>query len=161
MRWLAVALLLAGCSGADRRAADDSAGAKLEAAATQSGLVADPKGSIQGSWARDTDRVCVIDSGNGTSRMGATVDYGEDQGCTASGTVSRSGDRLRVAFGSCKFEAKFDGDRIRFPADVPAACERLCTGRASLAALAVDRLSESRSEAAALRSPKGQLLCGD
>ncbi len=161
MRWLAVALLLAGCSGADRRAADDSAGAKLEAAATQAGLVADPKGSIQGSWARDTDRVCVIDSGNGTSRMGATVDYGEDQGCTASGTVSRSGDRLRVAFGSCKFEAKFDGDRIRFPADVPAACERLCTGRASLAALAVDRLSESRSEAAALRSPKGELLCGD
>jgi hypothetical protein len=161
MRWLILALLLAGCGGAEQGAAVDSAGAKLESAATQAGLIANPKGSIQGSWARDTDRVCVVDSGNGTSRIGATVDYGENQACNASGTVSRSGDRLRIAFGGCKFEANFDGDRIRFPADIPEACEKLCTGRASLAALAVDRLSESRSEASALRSAKGQLLCGD
>ena len=159
MRWLVGALLLTACGGPEQGAADDGAGAKLEVAATQAGLIADPRGSIQGSWARDTDRVCVVDSGNGTSRIGATVDYGEDQSCTASGTVSRSGERLRVAFGSCKFEAKFDGDRIRFPADLPEACEKLCTGRASLAALTVDRLSESRSEASALRSPKGQLIC--
>jgi hypothetical protein len=161
MRWLVLALLLGGCGDATQQAADDSAGARLEAAATRAGLVADPKGSIEGSWARDTDRLCVVDSGNGTSRIGATVDYGEDQGCTASGTVSRSGDRLRVAFAGCRFEARFDGDRIRFPADLPKDCETLCTGRASLAALSVDRLSESRSEAGALRSAKGVLLCGD
>ncbi len=159
MRWLVLALLLGGCGGPSQRAADDSAGAKLEAAATRIGLVADRNGSIQGSWARDTDRLCVVESGAGASRIGVTVDYGEGQGCSASGTVSRSGDRLRVAFPGCRFEAGFDGDRIRFPADLPSGCEALCTGRASLAALAVDRLSESRSEAGALRSVKGRLLC--
>ncbi|TXC70713.1 hypothetical protein FSB78_07010 [Sphingomonas ginsenosidivorax] len=160
MRWLVLALLLDGCGGPATSAADDSAGAQLEAAATRAGLVADPKGSIQGSWARDTDRLCVVESGSGASRIGVTVDYGEGQGCTASGTVSRSGDRLRVAFAGCRFEARFDGDRIRFPADLPTDCEKLCTGRASLAALSVDRLSDSRSEAGALRSAKGALLCG-
>jgi hypothetical protein len=161
MRGLALALLLTGCGGAEQTATNTTAGARLEAAATRAGLIADPAASLQGSWARDTDRVCVVDSGNGTSRIGATVDYGEDQTCTASGTVSRSGERLRVAFGGCRFEARFDGDRIRFPADLPTACEALCTGRASLAALTVERLSGSRSEAAVLRSPRGRLLCAD
>ncbi|MEG3164150.1 hypothetical protein U1701_06040 [Sphingomonas sp. PB2P19] len=160
MRWLALALLLAGCGSTEQATTNDTAGAQLEAAATRAGLIADPNASLQGSWARDTDRVCVVDSDNRTGRIGATVDYGDNQGCAASGTVSRSGDRLMVAFGGCRFEARFDGDRIRFPADLPTACEALCTGRASLAALTVDRLSESRAEASALRSTKGALLCG-
>ncbi len=161
MRWLLLALPLAACGGSEPAATDTSAGARLEAAATEAGMIADPKGSIQGSWARDTDRVCVVDSDGGSSRIGATVDYGDGHGCAAAGTVSRSGERLRVAFGSCRFEARFDGDRIAFPAELPAACDALCTGRASLGALTVERLSQSRAEASTLRSAKGQLLCGD
>ena len=120
----------------------------------------DPNAPLQGSWARDTDRVCVVGTAK-TAQIGVSVDYGEDQACAASGTVKRSGDALKLAFGACKFDARFDGDRIVFPAKVPDACESLCTGRASLAALTVDRLSESRSEAATLRSTKGKLLCGN
>lgn len=161
MRAIVLVLFLFGCGSPEQGATDISAGARLEAGATRAGLIPDSRASIQGSWARDTDRLCVVDSGNGTSRIGAMVDYGDDQGCSASGTVSRSGDRLRVAFGGCRFEARFDGDRIRFPANLPTACEALCRGRASLAALTVDRLSESRSEASALRSAKGKLLCAD
>jgi hypothetical protein len=88
------------------------------------------------------------------------IDYGEGQGCSASGTVRRSGDRLRLVFGDCRVEARFDGERISFPAEVPEACEALCTGRASLAALAVEQLSTSESEAATLRGRDGKLLCG-
>ncbi|MEG3159247.1 hypothetical protein U1763_01905 [Sphingomonas sp. LB2R24] len=159
-RVLLLALVLGGCWREPKIAAADSAGARLESAAETAGIVPDPNAPLQGSWARDTDRVCVVGTEK-TARIGVSVDYGEDQACAASGTVERSGDALKLAFGTCKFDARFDGDRIVFPAEVPEACESLCTGRASLAALTVDRLSESRSEAATLRSTKGKLLCGN
>ena len=159
-RVLLLALILGGCGREPAAAVADSAGFRLEAAARTAGIVADPKVPLQGSWARDTDRVCVVGTDK-TARIGVNVDYDEDQACAASGTVERSGDALKLAFGACKFGARFDGDRIVFPAEVPGACESLCTGRASLAALTVDRLSESRSEATTLRSTKGKLLCGN
>jgi hypothetical protein len=160
-RMLLLAVMLSGCGrGPTTTAVVDSAGARLEAAAETAGIVPDPKAPLQGSWARDTDRVCVVGTEK-AARIGVSVDYGEDQACAESGTVERSGDALKLAFGTCKFDARFDGDRIVFPAEVPEACESLCTGRASLAALTVDRLSESRSEAATLRSTKGKLLCGN
>jgi hypothetical protein len=159
-RILLLALMLGGCGREPATVAADSAGARLEGAAEMAGIVPDANAPLQGSWARDTDRICVVGTER-TSRIGVSVDYGEDQGCAASGTVERSGDALKLAFGACKFEARFDGDRIVFPVEVPETCESLCTGRASLAALTVDRLSESRSEASTLRSTKGKLLCGD
>jgi hypothetical protein len=155
----ALALLLAGCGEKVRQA--DSAGAELEKAAVASGLVPDPaRAVLAGSWARDTDRLCVVGASGGEQRVGVVIDYGEGQGCSASGTVRRSGDRLRLVFGDCRVEARFDGERISFPAEVPEACEALCTGRASLAALAVEQLSTSESEAATLRGRDGKLLCG-
>lgn len=159
-RVLLLAVVLGGCGRAPSNTVADSAGARLEAAAETAGIVPNPHALLQGSWARDTDRVCVVGTDK-TARIGVSVDYGEDQACAATGTVARSGDTLKLAFGACRFDAKFDGDRIMFPADIPDACESLCTGRASLAALAVDRLSESRSEASALRSSKGRFLCAD
>lgn len=158
-------LLLAGCSRHDASAIDaDSPGGRLEAAAVARGLVPDPNASIVGAWARDTDRVCVVPGdesggGGGEQRIGALVDYGEGQGCAASGTVKRSGGRLDIRFGGCRMTAGFDGARIVFPPEVPAECDRLCVGRASLAALAVDRQSASVSEAGTLRTPGGRSLC--
>lgn len=152
-------LLLAGCQRAP--AVDETPGGKLEAAAIARGLVADPAGAgLAGLWASDTDRVCVVPAAGGL-RLGATVDYGEGQACAASGTVERRQDRLKISFGDCRFDARFDGERIVFPAALPAACERFCLGRASLTALAVERLSESVSEAATLRTPRGRLLCAN
>ncbi len=156
---LALVLLLSAC-GAQPPAAQDTSGARLEAAAVRAGLVGDPaRASLAGSWARDTDRVCVVPSGGDTFRIGALIDYGEGQGCAASGTAQRRGDRVSVTFGACRFTASFEGDRIVFPAELPAVCDRLCTGRASLAALTVDHLSASTSEAETLRAPSGKLLC--
>ena len=42
---------------------------------------------------------------------------------------------------------------------LPAGCDRYCTGRATLDALTVERLSASRAEAATLRTPSGKRLC--
>lgn len=159
---LVLALLLAGCDARQPVAQPTTPGARLEAAAVAAGLVVDPAHASEiGSWSRDSDRVCIAPGSGGDERIGALVDYGDGQGCVASGTAVRHGQRLDVAFGGCRFAARFDGTRIAFPAELPSACEQLCTGRASLAALAVMRVSGSASEARTLRSPRGRLLCGD
>ena len=156
---LALCLLLAACS----RAAPppDTPGARLEAAAVSRGLVPDASGgSLVGSWASETDRLCVVPNGD-KLRVGVLIDYGEGQGCAATGEATRKDDRLRFDFGACRFDAHYDGERISFPAELPSACNAACTGRASLTALAVARLSDSASEATTLRAPNGRALCGN
>lgn len=153
-------IVLAGCDDQPDRV-HQTPGARLERAAMASGLVTDPdRIDLTGSWARDTDRLCILPGEAGDVRIGALIDYGEGQGCAASGTGRRRGDRLSIRFGGCRFDAVLDGERLTFPAEMPGACDRACTGRASLAALAVDRLSTSRSEARTLRTPAGRALCG-
>ena len=135
----------------------------LETAAIAAGVIADPDGTDPtGLYARDTDRVCIIPA-RVDFRIGVFVDYGEQQACSGSGAVTRAGESLHVRFDAapgCDFDARFEGDRIVFPGRVPEACAKLCQGRASLAALNGERLSDSVSEASTLRDAKGRLLCG-
>lgn len=161
---LIVLLLLTACSGEAQKpsTARTTSPAGLEAAAIEAGVIADPASTdIAGLYARDTDRVCIVP--NATAyRIGVFVDYGDDQACSGSGVISRAGENLKVDFPSapgCSFAARFDGDRIVFPGQVPDACNALCEKRASVAALDVERLSESVSEASTLRDAKGKLLC--
>ncbi|MEG8013230.1 hypothetical protein [Sphingomonas sp. 22R3R2A-7] len=80
-------------------------------------------------------------------------------GLCREGVAEREGAALRLTFGDCRIVAQYDGDRIVFPATVADACQALCTGRATLAAVTVDRQSMARSEALTLRSSKGTRLC--
>lgn len=158
---LLAALLLAGCGDRAREKRADSPGARLEAAARDAGLIsAGENASLVGSWARDTDRLCVVPGKGDGYRVGAVVDYGEGQTCAAAGTATRSGGKLDVRFGACRFTARVDGDRIVFPAELPTDCEGVCAGRASLAAVTVDRISSSAAEASTLRLGTGKPLCG-
>ncbi len=134
----------------------------LETAAVLRGLVTDPsRRDVVGLYARDTDRVCVVRRGGGYA-IGAYVDYGEGIGCSGAGVLTRSGDRLAVTLGDgCTFDARFDGDRIQFPAVLPDRCAKLCGRRASFAALTAERLSETAAEAATMRDGRGRLPCSD
>lgn len=151
---IAAALLLAGCSPS---AEPPEAAATLEEAAIARGVVRDPAATTPvGLFARAGDRLCIAGD-----RIGMFVDYGDDIGCSARGRFVRDGEALRIDLGDgCAFEAAFDGDHVRLPGALPAACKRLCTRRASLAGFEVDRLSDSGSEATALRDPRGRPLCG-
>ena len=155
-RWAAALLMLAGCSQAAAPSSEPQ-GAALEQAAIARGVVREAATAQPvGLYAREGDRLCVTDR-----RIGVFVDYGEANGCSARGRFVRTGERLRVDFGKdCAFDATFDGDAVGFPGALPAGCETACRGRASLAGLRFDRLSESGSEAAALRDPAGRGLCG-
>ena len=164
---LAALLLLAACHRGDPQPTATAAAAPqgLEAAAIQAGVIPDPANTdITGLYARENDRVCIVPSAT-AYRIGVFVDYDETQNCGGSGTVTRVGETLHVTLGQggsaadCSFDARFEGDRIVFPARVPEACAKVCVRRASVAALDVARLSGSVSEASTLRDAKGRLLC--
>jgi hypothetical protein len=164
-RALAVALMLVGCSGGGTTPSPAARPTNsLEVAAIEAGMIPDPASvDITGLYARDTDRICIVPAAQ-DYRIGISVDYGDDLSCTGSGTVKRDGERLAIDLPDapgCRFDARFEGDRIVFPAQVPEACAKVCQSRASIAALDVERLSESISEASALRSNKGRSLCTD
>jgi hypothetical protein len=158
-------LLLSACTSS--KAPENAAVPEdLEKAAIERGMVRDPRDTeIAGLYARDTDRVCIVPDGQGY-KIGAFVDYGDKITCSGSGTVARVGEKLRIELGSgegedkCGFNARFDGDKIYFPGNVPDACAKLCARRASYAGLEVARMSESTAEAAAMRDSAGRQLCG-
>lgn len=165
MKWaLALLLMLAACKGANAPPENAAVPQDLESAAIERGMVRDPKDTeIAGLYARDTDRVCIVPDGQGY-RIGAFVDYGDRITCSGKGTVSRVGEKLRVDLGGegderCSFDARFDGDKIYFPGNVPDACTKLCARRASYAGLEVSRMSESTAEASAMRDSQGRQLC--
>jgi hypothetical protein len=148
-------LLLSACSQAPPGPPVSQA-ADLETAAIERGLVRDPASvSLDGLYARDTDRLCIVGE-----RIGVSVDYRDGVHCSGAGRVERSDERLRVDLGrGCSFEAHYDVDRIVFPAVTPEQCRRMCNGRASFAALEVSRLSSSIAEAATMRDARGRLPC--
>ena len=156
-------LCLAGCDQTATQAPSPhvtgSAGAALERAAIAAGVVADPaRIDPVGAYASNNDRLCVVADG-GRYHVGASVDYGEGQTCLARGEA-RGGEHLSMNFGDgCTVDATVDGERIVFPATVPAACEQLCSGRATLGALSADRLSGSATEARSMRAADGGPLC--
>ena len=163
---LLTVLILAACGRDDRKVASPTPTPQgLEAAAIQAGVIPDPANTdITGLYARESDRICIVPTAK-AYRIGVFVDYDEQQNCGGAGTVTRVGETLHVTLGrgvtssDCRFDARFEGDRIVFPARLPEACQKVCIGRASVAALDVVRLSESVSEAATLRDSKGRLLC--
>lgn len=159
---LAIALL-AGCHRAARQPENAAAATGLEAAAIAAGVIDDPSTiDPTGLYARDRDRICLIPGADGF-RVGLTVDLGDSYWCSGRGTATRSGETLHVSLANapgCDFDASFDGERIAVPGRLPEACRKACVSRASLTGLTVERLSDSPSEAAALRDHRGQLLCG-
>ena len=162
-RALVALLLLGGCHAASSPDARPTPSG-LEAAAIEAGVISDPASTDPtGLYARDRDKICVVPSAT-AFRVGVYVDYGNDYFCSGSGEATRSGETLHVDLTSapgCSFDAKFDGDRISVPGALPDACQKACSRRASLAGLNVERLSDSPSEAAALRDGRGRMLCGD
>ncbi|NLS26585.1 hypothetical protein S2M10_15690 [Sphingomonas sp. S2M10] len=153
---------LAGCGGPAPAPSADVA-VDLETAAIERGLVRDPKdANIAGAYARGPDRLCIV-AAAATHRIGIVIDYGEGNGCRATGSVRRDGEGLILTLGSdggCRFAARYDGEHLALPGALPKACARLCTGRAALAGAQFARLGESLPEAQAMRDADGQALCG-
>ena len=161
--WLLLSIAaLAACHRSAPQPQATSTASGLEAAAIAAGVIDDP-GTIDptGLYARDRDKICVVPSSS-AFHVGVYVDYGDGYACSASGEATRAGETLHVELTSapgCNFDATFDGERIAVPGRLPDACQKACTSRASLAGLSVEKLSDSLSEASALRDGRGRMLC--
>lgn len=157
----AIVLLSCGCERTAPRNADAAAGRAMEAAARGAGLIDTARGA-SGVYASGDDRICVMQRATGARfRIGVSVDYGDGQRCVGRGTAVGREDLALDLGGDCRFHATHDGERLTFPAHVPAACARQCQGRATFDALSVERLSEAAGEAERLRGADGGLLCTD
>ncbi len=159
---VAVLCLLASCSAPQPTPTASTNTTSLEAAAIAAGIVADPSNTDPtGLYARDRDKICVVPSAT-AFHVGIYVDYGQTYYCSGQGEATRAGETLHVELTSapgCSFDARFEGDRIAIPGRLPDACQKACSERASLAGLSAEKLSDSPSEAAALRDGKGKMLC--
>ncbi|MDR6787951.1 hypothetical protein J2Y58_001303 [Sphingomonas sp. BE138] len=152
-------VLLAACGQPADPVDDAAAGRALEAAARNVGIVADAADAA-GVYAAGEDRACLTGAAP-RYRIGVSVDYGGGQRCLAHGEARGKRNLTVDLGGGCRFTATRDGDRMSFPAQTPVACATVCQGRATLDALALDRLSEAAGEAARLRGADGKLLCAD
>ena len=154
--------LLGACSASQPIPQATSTPTNLEAAAIEAGIVADPANTDPtGLYTRDRDRICVVPSAT-AFRIGIYVDYGDTYYCSGQGEATRAGETLHVELANapgCNFDARFEGDRIVVPGRLPDACQKACSSRASLAGLSVERMSDSPSEAGALRDGRGRMLC--
>ncbi len=155
-------LALVACHASQPSPQTTATPSSLEAAAIEAGIVSDPANTDPtGLYRRDRDRICVVPSAT-AFRIGIYVDYGETYYCSGQGEATRAGETLHVELDNapgCAFDARFEGDRIVLPGRLPDACQKACSARASLAGLSAERLSNSPSEAGALRDGKGRLLC--
>jgi hypothetical protein len=153
---------LAACHVSQPAPQTTSTPTSLEAAAIEAGIVADPASTDPtGLYKRDRDRICVVPSAT-AFRIGIYVDYGDNYYCSGQGEATRAGETLHVELANapgCMFDARFEGDRIVLPGRLPDSCQKACSTRASLAGLSAERMSDSPSEASALRDGKGRMLC--
>ena len=77
-------------------AREESAGARLEAAAIERGVIPGPDSlRVVGAYGRDADRACVIER-DGALKLGVDVAYGGNLGCTARGTAKQDGEDIEI-----------------------------------------------------------------
>ena len=139
-RTLALALLLAACSEQSSVSDEGGAGAALERTARASGMVADPARIVPtGVYASGEDKVCLVPQDGDRYCIGASIDLGEQQRCTARGTA-RGRDKLDVRMGGLRVRrlARRRYDRVSSRAaccvrhDVRGPCDaRRARGRAA------------------------------
>ena len=167
---LVAALLLASCSGSDdpQQKVGGNAAAPAAQMERQSERSEAPEalatltGLYEGGGREPRHQMCVVKGQGGGQRFGLIVWGGNQHSCSGSGTVTRSGDRLRLAMAgdsACTFEASISGKTIKLPGTVPQGCAYYCGQRATLGG--AELTQQGTSEQAAMRAKDlvGEPLC--
>ena len=110
------------------------------------------------------NQLCLIDREGQDSSFGFVTWSRTDKNCSANGTASREGDRLRLRLDGtedCTLDARVEGRRVTFPVSVPAACTRYyCGDGAQLAGVGFDKVGGTQADAARAVDLAGESLCG-
>ena len=163
-------LLLASCSPSSDDA--DRQGGGGRAKAPEPSAAPGPRGSTselaalaglyEGGEGAQRHQMCVVERRAGEQRFGLIV-WGENQhSCMGSGTISREGDRVRLAMAgdsACTIEATVSGNSIRLPTAVPQGCAYYCGQRASLGGALLTQQGTSEEAAMRAKDLVGEPLC--
>jgi hypothetical protein len=167
---LVAALLLSSCSGSDdpeqknggNRAAPvvENPGTRPASGAPQA--LTTLTGLYEGSGREPRHQMCVVEGKGGDRRFGLIVWGGNQHSCSGSGTLTRTGNRLRLAMtgdSACTIEASISGKTIKLPETVPQGCAYYCGQRATLGG--AELTQQGTTEQAAMRAKDlvGEPLC--
>lgn len=166
---LLACVLLASCSSSEERKRQSGGGGGAPSAAQEqpaadapsSGPIASLIGLYEGGG-EPKNQMCVVKGKGGEQRFGLIVWGGNQHSCMGSGTITRSGDRLRLAMSgdsACTIEANITGKTIKLPAAVPEGCAYYCGARASLGGASLTQQATSESAAMRAKDIVGEPLC--
>lgn len=167
---LFASLLLASCSGSDEpepKVEGNSAApavqtkAQSERPETPTAL-ATLTGLYEGGGREPRHQMCVVKGQGGEQRFGLIVWGSNQHSCSGSGTVTRNGDRLRLAMAgdsACTIEASISGKTIKLPDTVPQGCAYYCGQRASLRGAELTQQDTTEQSAMRAKDLVGEPLC--
>ena len=170
MKKILVALTLFGaCSPQveDNQQAPSGGAAPTKTAATQTkaapGRIATLAGLYEGGAGNQKHQMCVVEGSGGGQRFGLVVWGANMHSCAGSGTVSRSGDVLKLAMAgdsACTIVAAINGKTVKLPQQVPSGCSYYCGAQAKLGGAELTQVGTGKDDAMKARDLVGEPLCG-
>ncbi|MDP8913282.1 MAG: hypothetical protein M3N39_06880 [Pseudomonadota bacterium] len=167
---LVAVLLLASCSGSDDP--EQKVGGNSTAPAVQMEgrserserpeALATLTGLYEGGGREPRHQMCVVKGQGGEQRFGLIVWGSNQHSCSGSGTVTRTGDRLRLAMAgdaTCTIEASISGKTIKLPETVPQGCGYYCGERATLGGAELTQQGSTEQAAMRAKDLVGEPLC--
>ncbi len=125
------------------------------------GSVTDLAGLYEGSG-EPRHQMCVVEGKGGEERFGLIVWGANQHSCSGAGTVSREGDKLRLAMAGdseCTIEATISGKTVKLPSSVPQGCAYYCGARASLGGAELTQQGTTKEAAMRAKDLVGEPLC--
>jgi hypothetical protein len=108
------------------------------------------------------NQMCVLDRATGNARFGLVVRGAGEQGCSGAGEAVRQGDTLRLTMAgdeACTIEARIEGTRIAFPAQLAPGCAYYCSSGAGMAGVTLDKTGGTPEDAMRAVDLVGDRLC--
>ena len=119
-------------------------------------------GLYEGGAEARRNQMCVIDRGSGDARFGLVVWGAGENGCSGSGAAVRQGDALRLTMSgdeACTIQARIEGTRVTFPAQLPPGCSYYCGRGAALAGVTLNKTGGTAEDAMRAVDLVGDRLC--
>jgi hypothetical protein len=132
-----------------------------EPAGRGSGPITTLVGLYEGGSSQLPNQMCVVEKGK-EQRFGLIVWGTGDHNCAGSGTVTRSGDTLRLAMAGdsqCTIEATISGATVKLPQAVPEGCAYYCGKRATLGGAELTQRGKTEKSAMQATDLVGDPLC--
>jgi len=122
------------------------------------GAIAGMTGLYEGPAGTPRNQMCIAGG-----KFGLIVWGSAQHSCAGSGTVTREGDRLKLAMAGdseCTIEAAISGKTVKLPTLIPPGCRYYCGARATLGGAELTQTGTTEADARRATDIVGDPLCG-